>query len=110
MAALKLAKRSRFRGMREEPQKRQIGSKLKRSAVTSRRYRTKARLSGAMASMVTSLCYSCEIISRAAAASRGRFERVEAFQYTHDLHRAPLAVAARGRNALLIQARCDGSQ
>ena len=110
MAALKLAKRSRFRGMREEPQKRQIGSKLKRSAVTSRRYRTKARLSGAMASMVTPLCYSCEIISRAAAASRGRFERVEAFQYTHDLHRAPLAVAARGRNALLIQARCDGSQ
>jgi hypothetical protein len=63
-----------------------------------------------MVSMVMPLCYSCEIISRAAAASRGGSERVEALQHTHDLHRAPLAVAARGRNALLIQARCDGSQ
>jgi hypothetical protein len=36
-------------------------------------------------SMVTPLFYSCEIISCAAAASRGRFERVEALQHPHDL-------------------------
>src|SRR6516165_1510129 len=60
--------------------------------------------------MVTPLCYSCEIISRAAAASRGRFERVKAFQHPHHLRRRPLAVTARSRNGLLIQARCNSPQ
>jgi hypothetical protein len=41
--------------------------------------------------MVTPLCYSCEIISRAAAASRGPFERVEALQHPHHLRCGPLA-------------------
>ena len=44
--------------------------------------------------MVMPLCYSCEIISRAAAASRGHFERVEAFQDAHHLRRGPFTVAA----------------
>ena len=37
------------------------------------------------------LCYSCEIISRAAAASRGRFERVKALQHPHHLRCGPVA-------------------
>jgi hypothetical protein len=58
----------------------------------------------------TTLCYSSEIIAYAVAASRGRFERVEALQHPHYLRCRPLAFAARGRNLPRIQAICNGTQ
>jgi hypothetical protein len=61
-------------------------------------------LSVGRVSMVTPLCYSCEIISRAAAASRGRFERVETLQHPHHLRCGPLAFTARGRDLLHLMA------
>ena len=61
-------------------------------------------------SMVTPLCFSCEIISRAAAASRGRFERVEALQHPHHLRCGPHAYTSRGWDALCVESFCDGAQ
>ena len=63
-----------------------------------------------MVSVVMPLGYSCEIISRAAAASRGRFERVEALQDPHHLRCGPLAFTARGRDTLCVESFCDGAQ
>ena len=63
-----------------------------------------------MVLVVMPICYSCEIIARAAAASRGRFERVEALQHPHHLRCTPLAFTSRGRDALCVESFCDGAQ